>query len=58
MNIKLAYHPIIVLAFAGPVTGCHDNKKGLEGIEQEIMVDDDYLIFGSFAGFCQGEACI
>lgn len=32
------------------VSGCNENDPGLD--------DYDYLVFGSFYGFCQGEACI
>lgn len=54
MSSKFNVFCLIVLILAGFLAGCDDQSTDLE----KLQTADEYLVFGSFAGFCRGEACI
>lgn len=54
MSSKYNVCCLIVLILASLLTGCDDQSTDLE----KLQTVDEYLVFGSFAGFCGGEACI
>lgn len=54
MNVKSFIYQFTMLGIAGLLAGCDDGSNEVEMVRS----DDGYLVFGSFAGYCQGEACI
>ena len=54
MRSRFNIYYFLVLSLVGLLVGCDDSSTDLEKAQNA----EDYLIFGSFAGFCQGEACI
>ena len=54
MSSKFVIYQFVTLIFMGFLMGCENDSSDLE----KMQTEDDYLIFGTYSGFCFGEACV